>query len=310
MRAPGSVCSRLRDRACRTTSRAALDPLRRAEWPDLFRTAMRRRPATESSNTRRGPVPGQQWYSSVQPNPTPCERPITCPDAPGSPARDHCGGRVSGKSCERSGNSRRRGFAAADHRSSLDRTVDVRDHENLGPRRRRLLASGGRSVHRSGRQERCAREPTGGRRLDTGWALSDRPDDVRQLAESGRCVSLRSPPLRGLVGRGLEVSGLQHVPARRLRTTSAVQGDDAGHVDIAARLRTSGGGRVQHASRRSRTRLGHLPACADRKGDERLHQPAAAGPPPRAPLARSGLETRDLDRSRFVSCFLRKSMLT
>ena len=60
----------------------------------------------------------------------------------------------------------------------------------------------------------------------------------------------------------------------------------------------------------SRTWVGDLPACADREGDERLHQPAAAGSPPRAPLARSGLETRDLDRSRFVSCFLRKNMLT
>ena len=91
------------------------------------------RPATQSSHRRRGPVPGQQWCSSVRPNPTPRGWPITCPDAPGGAARDHCGGHVSLESRERSGNSRRCCFAAVDHRSSRDRTVDVRDDENLGP---------------------------------------------------------------------------------------------------------------------------------------------------------------------------------
>src|SRR3954468_23968288 len=40
--------------------------------------------------------------------------------------------------------------------------------------------------HRSGRQERRACEPTGGRRLDAGGPLSDRPDHVRQLTEPRR----------------------------------------------------------------------------------------------------------------------------
>src|SRR3954464_14125139 len=103
---------------------------------------MHMRPATESSNTRLGPVPGQQWCSSVRPNLTPRESWVTCLDAPGGPARDHCGGYVSRESRERSAYSCRRDFATTDHRSCRDHKVDVRGGENLGARRGRLLASG------------------------------------------------------------------------------------------------------------------------------------------------------------------------
>jgi len=213
MRAPGSARSRLRDRACRPTSRAALDPLRRAVRTDLLRTAMCRRPATRSSNTRRGLVPGQQWYSSVRQNPTPRERSITCPDAPGGPVRDHCGGHVSRESRERSGNSRRHCFAAVDHRSSCDRKVDVRDDENLGPAA--MTAAGFRWA---------VRTPHGSAR--TACVRTDGRATARHRLASfrsaGRCTAThRTPALRFATFASAAETGGSRTRGRRHTTRSS-----------------------------------------------------------------------------------------
>ena len=76
-----------------------------------------------------------------------------------------------------------------------------------------------------------------------------------------------------------------------------VQGDDTRPVDVATRIRTPCCGRIQHASRRARSRLRDLHPRTDRPGDERLHQPAPPRTRARASLARFGCDATDRDRS-------------
>ena len=154
------------------------------------------------------------------------------------------------------------------------------------------LAAGG-AVHGSCRQERCAQEQA--RR-----ATARRPPACSRSA--GRCTAThRTPASRTRTSGSAAATGGSRTRSSRAYNTfqrigcgrkAAVQGDDARHVDLAARVRAFGGDRVQHAPGRARARLRNLSARPDRQGDERLRQPAAANAHSRAALARSRARCR------------------
>ena len=181
---------------------------------------------------------------------------------------------------------------AAHHRRGEGRADDARRAPHVAPRRR-LLGRRRRPVRRPARPQRALGEPARRRRHDA---------DGHSSGSAARCTATsRTPASASPTAASAAATGGTRIPRRRPTTPSSTSpcgtkppfgGEKRGHVAAAAPVSLPRGDRVQHATRRPRPRLGDLPPRADRRPDDRLHQPAARRAARRAPLAAPGRARR------------------